>query len=243
MRKEDLMNFVLKRASLAALAIMLAACGSAAPTATDATATTSPEEMATSFYQTLQAPSATLEATPVPPTASDTTTTPTASATLGTPGTPRPGATLAATATPTRLATLKGPVKPPVGGDGCMLQAEFVADVTIPDNTIFKPNDGFKKTWELKNIGTCTWDNEYELFYYPGGDPMEGPESIKLTEAIEPGDTVRLTVALRAPSDPGTYFSYWMLRDSYGVQFGTEPCGCVPFWVKIIVSGGATATP
>jgi len=68
----------------------------------------------------------------------------------------------------------------------------------------------------------------------------------KASEAVvtlRMGDTVRLTVALRAPSAPGTYFSYWMLRDSYGVQFGTEACGCVPFWAKIIVSGGATATP
>ncbi len=244
------MNFVLRRAGLAALAIMLVACGSAAPAATDVTATTSPEEMATSFYQTLQAPTATLEATAVPPTAAGTTETPAASATLGpeaTSGLPtatlRPGATRAASATPTRLATLKGPVKPPTGGDGCSLQAEFVADVTVPDDTIFKPNEGFKKVWELKNIGTCTWDTKYELFYYPGGDQMEGPESLKLTETVEQGDTVRLTVALRAPSDPGTYFSYWMLRDSYGVQFGTEACGCVPFWAKIIVSGGATATP
>jgi len=239
------MNVVFKRAVVGALAIVLAACGSAAPTALDMTATTSPEEMATAFYQTLQAPTATLEATPVPPTAALA-----ASPTLGTDvtagpptGTSRPGATLAATATPTRLATLKGPVKPPTGGDGCSLQAEFVADINVPDDTVFKPNEGFKKTWELKNIGTCTWDTKYELFYYPGGDQMEGPESIKLTELIETGDTVRLTVALRAPSDPGTYFSYWMLRDSYGVQFGTEACGCVPFWAKIIVSGGATATP
>jgi len=244
------MNVVLKRAGLAALAIVLAACGSAAPTASDMTATTSPEEMATAFYQTLQAPTPTLEATPVPPTAAGPTEAVAASATLGADvtagppaGTARPGATLAATATPTRLATLKGPVKPPTGGDGCSLQAEFVTDVTIPDDTIFKPNEGFKKVWELKNIGTCTWDNKYELFYYPGGDQMEGPESLKLTEPIETGDTVRLTVALRAPSAPGTYFSYWMLRDSYGVQFGTEACGCVPFWAKIIVSGGATATP
>jgi hypothetical protein len=240
------MNIELKRVGVAALVLVLAACGSAAPATPLTTPTTSPEEMATAFYQTLQAPSPTLPATPIPPTAAGPTGTLAAVPTTGTQapaGTAQPGATLRASSTPTRLATLKGPVKPPVGGDGCMLQAEFVEDINVPDDTIFRPNEGFKKTWELKNIGTCTWDTKYELFYYPGGDPMDGPESLKLTEAIEPGDTVRLTVPLRAPSKAGTYFSYWMLRDSYGVQFGTEACGCVPFWVKIIVSGGATATP
>jgi len=236
------MNVEVKRVGVAALVLVLAACGTSAPATPLTTATTSPEEMATAFYQTLQAPSATPPATPLPPTAAGPTET---LAALPTTGTQAPGGTAqpGATATPTRLATLKGPVKPPVGGDGCTLQAEFVADITIIDDTIFKPNEGFKKTWELKNIGTCTWDTKYELFYYPGGDPMEGPESVKLTEAIETGDTVRLTVPLRAPSAPGTYFSYWMLRDSYGVQFGTEACGCVPFWAKIIVSTGATPTP
>ncbi len=240
------MNVDLKRVALAGMVVVLAACGGAAPATPDVTATTSPEEMATAFYQTLQAPSPTQADTPIPPTAAVTTESVAATSAAGTPAageTVQPGATARPTVTLTRAATLKGPVKPPVGGDGCILQAEFVEDINVPDDTTFKPNEGFKKTWELKNIGTCTWDTKYEMFYYPGGDPMEGPESVKLTETIESGDTVRLTVPLRAPSDPGTYFSYWMLRDSYGVQFGTEACGCVPFWVKIIVSGGATATP
>ena len=95
------MNVVFKRAGLAALAIVLAACGSAAPAAPDMTATTSPEEMATAFYQTLQAPTPTLAATPVPPTAVGATETLAASPTLGADvtagppaGTARPGATL-----------------------------------------------------------------------------------------------------------------------------------------------------
>src|SRR4030042_1490097 len=104
------------------------------------------------------------------------------------PGAARHPAHPGATGTPTRVATLKGPVKPPVGGDGCMLQAEFVDDINVPDDTIFKPNEGFKKTWELKNIGTCTWDTKYELIYYPdpNGDRMEGPETLNLTENVEP---------------------------------------------------------
>jgi hypothetical protein len=36
-------------------------------------------------------------------------------------------------------------------------QAQFIKDVTIPDGTVIAPGTSFKKTWRLKNIGTCTW--------------------------------------------------------------------------------------
>src|SRR5688572_18810473 len=40
-------------------------------------------------------------------------------------------------------------------------QASFVSDVTIPDNTSITVNDGFTKTWKLKNVGSCTWTSGY----------------------------------------------------------------------------------
>ncbi|KXK11504.1 MAG: hypothetical protein UZ14_CFX002002738 [Chloroflexi bacterium OLB14] len=37
--------------------------------------------------------------------------------------------------------------------------AQFVADVTIPDGTNFAANTAFKKTWRIKNIGSCAWNS------------------------------------------------------------------------------------
>ena len=37
--------------------------------------------------------------------------------------------------------------------------AQFITDVTVPDGAKYEPGATFKKTWRLKNIGTCTWDN------------------------------------------------------------------------------------
>jgi hypothetical protein len=47
--------------------------------------------------------------------------------------------------------------------EGCTDIAAFVADVTIPDNTVMAPNQPFTKTWRLRNDGTCTWTNQLGL--------------------------------------------------------------------------------
>jgi hypothetical protein len=36
-------------------------------------------------------------------------------------------------------------------------KADFVTDVTIPDDTVLDPGESFTKTWRLKNSGTCSW--------------------------------------------------------------------------------------
>ena len=33
--------------------------------------------------------------------------------------------------------------------------ADFVTDITIPDETVIEPGEDFTKTWRLKNTGTC----------------------------------------------------------------------------------------
>jgi hypothetical protein len=35
--------------------------------------------------------------------------------------------------------------------------AQFIADVNVPDGTVFQPGETFTKTWRLKNNGVCTW--------------------------------------------------------------------------------------
>jgi len=35
--------------------------------------------------------------------------------------------------------------------DTCVPDAQFVADVTVPDDTVFKPGEAFEKIWRLKN--------------------------------------------------------------------------------------------
>ncbi|MDX1437779.1 MAG: NBR1-Ig-like domain-containing protein [Anaerolineales bacterium] len=122
-------------------------------------------------------------------------------------------------------------------------QAEFVADVNIPDGTQFQPGDTFNKTWRLKNTGDCSWDSNYSLVFIDG-DSMGGPAAVTLTsELVSPGGEVEVTISLTAPFVPGVYRGNWKLRTPSGEIFGVGSDGSKEFWVEIEVVGDGTATP
>ncbi len=117
--------------------------------------------------------------------------------------------------------------------------AEFVTDVTIPDGTSFRPGEAFTKTWRLKNVGTSTWTPAYSLVFV-SGNAMGGAAAIPLPGDVPPGGTTDLS----APSDPGNYFGFWMLRSPSQRNFGVGPGGDQPFYVEINVRGEAgSGTP
>ena len=122
--------------------------------------------------------------------------------------------------------------------------ALFVADITIPDGTGVQAGTGFVKTWQLKNIGTCSWTSSYQLVFI-SGDAMSAPASVSMTAAnIDPNGVVNVSVSLTAPAAPGNYTDYFKLRAPDGTIFGIGNSGNDAFWVKIAsVSPGATAVP
>jgi hypothetical protein len=121
--------------------------------------------------------------------------------------------------------------------------ASFVDDVTYPDNTHVAPNQVFAKTWRLRNIGSCSWNSNYQLIFdHKDGMGLASGYAQPLTiGVVNPGQTVDLTVNLTAPSAPGTYTGYWRLRDPGGVIFGITPAGGT-FIVKIIVVANTSVT-
>jgi hypothetical protein len=127
-------------------------------------------------------------------------------------------------------------------------QAAFVADVTIPDGTEIQAGATFTKTWELRNAGTCTWTSAYTVVFY-SDNRMGAPASAQLTATdVPPGGNVQISMNMTAPTTPGTVYSYWLLRNAAGQNFGVDAFGN-PFYVQIVVIGGgptatgATATP
>jgi len=44
-------------------------------------------------------------------------------------------------------------------------QVSFVKDITVVDGAIMAPGEGFKKTWQLSNVGSCTWTTDYDLVF------------------------------------------------------------------------------
>jgi Ig-like domain from next to BRCA1 gene len=120
-------------------------------------------------------------------------------------------------------------------------RAKFIADVSIPDGTVFAPNTPFTKTWRLKNVGTCTWTTSYALIF-DSGNQLGGPSPVNLPSTVAPGQTVDLSINLTSPNVAGTFIGYWKFRNANGVTFGLGLDGTKSFWVEINVSG-PTATP
>ncbi len=113
--------------------------------------------------------------------------------------------------------------------------AQFIADVTVPDGTNFLVGTPFRKTWRLKNIGTCAWTTSYSLVF-DSGDALGAPASVNFPITVNPGQTVDLSVDMTAPSAPGHYFSYWRLKNASGVIFGIGSTANKAFWAEINVS-------
>jgi hypothetical protein len=64
---------------------------------------------------------------------------------------------------------------------------------SVPDGSDFEPGEYFQKSWSLRNVGSCVWYPDMRLVFR-SGDQMEGPDSVRLNEYVEPGEigTLRL---------------------------------------------------
>lgn len=120
-------------------------------------------------------------------------------------------------------------------------RVDFVADVTIPDNSIISPGSSFTKTWRLKNSGSCSWTSNYRLVY-SSGEQMGGAASTALPGNINPGQTIDLSVTMTAPSSIGTHQGYWRLQNASGGAFGWGINGDQAFWVLINTGTGSSGT-
>lgn len=111
--------------------------------------------------------------------------------------------------------------------DECTLDAGWVADVTVPDDTEFEPDEAFVKTWRIRNKGTCDWESGTEAVFI-SGDQMGAPDSVAVG-TLDAGSTVDISVDMEAPSEPGTYRSNWQMQGPDDTRFGSV------FYVRIVV--------
>jgi hypothetical protein len=101
-------------------------------------------------------------------------------------------------------------------------------DVNVPDGTIMSPGQDFIKTWRVKNNGNCPWGAGYALAYAGYANRMSG-QFIALTEVIQPGQEVEVSIQFKAPAQAGEYVSAWQMANPRGVTFPEA------IYVKIIV--------
>ncbi len=116
---------------------------------------------------------------------------------------------------------------------GC-LNAAYVADVTVPDNTQFEKGETFKKTWRVRNSGACPWPEDTKLVF-DSGEKLGGPDSVNIGTLAVGGET-DISVDLAAPEQDGAFKGVWRLADGSGNRFGT-------ILTVVIKAGAASAAP
>ena len=206
---------------LAISALSLAGCN------LPARATTTPTLNVTQAYQTVEA--RLTEAISRTPTVS-----PTQPRATGTPGEPA--------APPTQgneTATQDTAQTPSISCDQALPGVPI--DVTIPDDTRLQPGEKFTKTWRLQNAGTCSWTSDYTLVWF-SGEQLGAALSVPMSGNTAPGQSVDLSVEMKAPDSEGTYQSWWKLRNPSGVLFGIGPNSDSAFWVRIVAEGTPMTT-
>ncbi|HLO33086.1 MAG TPA: NBR1-Ig-like domain-containing protein [Anaerolineales bacterium] len=130
---------------------------------------------------------------------------------FNTPTLPPPAATNTSVSFPTLPAST---LQPAASATPVCDQAAFIKDVTIPDGSQITPGAAFTKTWRLRNAGVCTWSN-YQLIF-DSGDLM-GATSPQTIPTVDPGEDADLSINFTAPLTPGSYRSYWRVRNASGV--------------------------
>jgi hypothetical protein len=130
-------------------------------------------------------------------------------------------------------------------GQACVDSAAFVADVSVPDNSVIAANAPFNKTWRLKNTGSCTWDHSYLVYYISGAAMTQQPGYYLVPQGatVAPGQTVDVSVGMTAPPENGSYQAYWGLKKENGsfmpVQGGANGNS---FYVKITITDGGSGS-
>ncbi|NUQ86632.1 MAG: hypothetical protein HUU11_18185 [Anaerolineales bacterium] len=158
---------------------------------------------------------------------------PTGTATA-TAGTPTATATFIPLASPTLFTSQILPTNTSgavSGAVGCNNSA-YVADVTIPDDTVVTPGQALTKTWKLQNTGSCAWTPTYKVSFVSGN--AMGGTATPIGVTVQPGQSGDISVSLKAPATAGDAIGYWILTNDSNQNFGTS------FYIKIKVGGTAT---
>ncbi len=124
----------------------------------------------------------------------------------------------------------------------CFYATRFIADVTIPDNTVLAPGAPFTKTWRIQNTGTCSWGSAgsaLNTLTFVGGTRMANSGGVPLPRMVNPGDIFDISIPMTAPLSPGRYVSSWKLQLSDGTFVGFGPTERAPIYAQIVVSSSA----
>ncbi len=157
-------------------------------------------------------------ATPLPPTATlaDTSTPLPSNTPLPPTNTVAPLPTL--TSTPTITATVVfTPVTPP-----------YACKMVYATTSGVHSGQDFNMLWTLKNVGTNKWEpQEFDIKYISGEKLQTGGDLFDLPKVVLPGESIQISVPMKAPTSTGEYTATWAFAKS------TLPMCSLPVYIKV----------
>ncbi|GAA1698524.1 hypothetical protein GCM10009733_111420 [Nonomuraea maheshkhaliensis] len=91
--------------------------------------------------------------------------------------------------------------------------SKFEKDVTYPDGTVVQAGESFDKTWRIRNAGNVPWHGRY--LTRMNDTPCKAPKRVGIGP-VAPGESVDITVRVRAAGSPGRCKIYWKMTDEDG---------------------------
>jgi hypothetical protein len=110
----------------------------------------------------------------------------------------------------------------------CTDQLQWLFDLSIPDGSQVAPGSILEKQWQVKNNGTCNWDETYTVRLTAGVD-MGAPSPQLLVPARGESEGV-IQIQFTAPTEQGRYRSAWQAYNPSGLPFGD------PIFIEIVVT-------
>ena len=81
----------------------------------------------------------------------------------------------------------------------------------------YEPREDFTVGWKVTNTGRAVWYPGSVEFTYLAGAKLHDDPEVRLRVSVAPGQSVILSVGMRAPKNPAMYTTRWGLRkdDTY----------------------------
>jgi hypothetical protein len=136
---------------------------------------------------------------------------------------------------PVRVTPASATPLPTATEEPCENDAIFMADLTIPDFSEVIPGEPLRKSWQIRNTGSCSWGPGYHIVFKEGHAMTE-----RLQHALYPArpeTNAVVQINMTAPEAPGDYQGFWLMYDPDGNVFGEK------LFIKItVVSASAAPT-
>ena len=72
---------------------------------------------------------------------------------------------------------------------------------------------------------------------------MDAPASLNLGKEVNPGESIDISIPMRAPEEPGEYRSYWKLRNPQGQVFSFATGAALSVEIEVLMVPTDTKAP